>query len=204
MRTFAGFSHYAGSPPWRRPFRRPSRGPPADGAEPGRSLRRCRGSPSVPHAAKMRYPLEALRRDCCGTVGPGSSQDRRRAIGSAGERLVHTEEVTGSIPVSPTGRCKARSGSKAPAPGTPSRWPLAARRWPSTCPVTDALTGDATGATSPAVSRRPSRRLSGRSRRAYSSSPAAASAAAPRSRCACVSRGCCCGWRSSARCPVRH
>ena len=27
---------------------------------------------------------------------------RRRAIGSAGERLVHTEEVTGSIPVSPT------------------------------------------------------------------------------------------------------
>jgi hypothetical protein len=25
-----------------------------------------------------------------------------RAIGSAGERLVHTEEVTGSIPVSPT------------------------------------------------------------------------------------------------------
>jgi hypothetical protein len=26
----------------------------------------------------------------------------RRAIGSAGERLVHTEEVTGSIPVSPT------------------------------------------------------------------------------------------------------
>jgi hypothetical protein len=27
---------------------------------------------------------------------------RARAIGSAGERLVHTEEVTGSIPVSPT------------------------------------------------------------------------------------------------------
>ena len=27
---------------------------------------------------------------------------RGRAIGSAGERLVHTEEVTGSIPVSPT------------------------------------------------------------------------------------------------------
>jgi hypothetical protein len=33
---------------------------------------------------------------------PGRSQSRRRAIGSAGERLVHTEEVTGSIPVSPT------------------------------------------------------------------------------------------------------
>jgi hypothetical protein len=27
---------------------------------------------------------------------------RRRAISSAGERFVHTEEVTGSIPVSPT------------------------------------------------------------------------------------------------------
>ena len=40
----------------------------------------------------MRYPMEA----------PGRSQPRRRAIGSAGERLVHTEEVTGSIPVSPT------------------------------------------------------------------------------------------------------
>src|SRR5204863_8435114 len=33
---------------------------------------------------------------------------RSRAIGSAGERLVHTEEVTGSIPVSPT-RYKPRS-----------------------------------------------------------------------------------------------
>ena len=33
---------------------------------------------------------------------PEAVRDRRRAIGSAGERLVHTEEVTGSIPVSPT------------------------------------------------------------------------------------------------------
>jgi hypothetical protein len=31
-----------------------------------------------------------------------TAADQRRAIGSAGERLVHTEEVTGSIPVSPT------------------------------------------------------------------------------------------------------
>ena len=31
-----------------------------------------------------------------------AAQDQQRAIGSAGERLVHTEEVTGSIPVSPT------------------------------------------------------------------------------------------------------
>ena len=39
----------------------------------------------------MRYAMEA----------PGECH-RLRAIGSAGERLVHTEEVTGSIPVSPT------------------------------------------------------------------------------------------------------
>jgi hypothetical protein len=35
-------------------------------------------------------------------AGNGSGPVRQRAIGSAGERLVHTEEVTGSIPVSPT------------------------------------------------------------------------------------------------------
>ena len=39
---------------------------------------------------------------------PGRSQPRRRAIGSAGERLVHTEEVTGSIPVSPTRSTEVR------------------------------------------------------------------------------------------------
>src|SRR5580704_11935345 len=48
--------------------------------------------PDVRRAVRMRYPMEA----------PGGCQTRRRAIGSAGERLVHTEEVTGSIPVSPT------------------------------------------------------------------------------------------------------
>jgi hypothetical protein len=37
-----------------------------------------------------------------GPLPPADAQPRRRAIGSAGERLVHTEEVTGSIPVSPT------------------------------------------------------------------------------------------------------
>jgi hypothetical protein len=37
-----------------------------------------------------------------------------RAIGSAGERLVHTEEVTGSIPVSPT-QLKAGSKTQEPA-----------------------------------------------------------------------------------------
>ena len=35
-------------------------------------------------------------------LGPAGAPYQRRAIGSAGERLVHTEEVTGSIPVSPT------------------------------------------------------------------------------------------------------
>jgi hypothetical protein len=39
-----------------------------------------------------------------------------RAIGSAGERLVHTEEVTGSIPVSPT-RSEAQIGQPASAQG---------------------------------------------------------------------------------------
>ena len=41
----------------------------------------------------MRYSKIALRHP---------HQPQARAIGSAGERLVHTEEVTGSIPVSPT------------------------------------------------------------------------------------------------------
>jgi hypothetical protein len=51
--------------------------------------------------AARRLPLlpDALSwgRFCGGPTVP-----RTRAIGSAGERLVHTEEVTGSIPVSPT------------------------------------------------------------------------------------------------------
>jgi hypothetical protein len=46
-----------------------------------------------------------------------------RAIGSAGERLVHTEEVTGSIPVSPTssetqiGQARDHMGPGRSAPG---------------------------------------------------------------------------------------
>ena len=50
----------------------------------------------------MRYPMEAPGRGCGGNRTPRTAPDQRRAIGSAGERLVHTEEVTGSIPVSPT------------------------------------------------------------------------------------------------------
>jgi hypothetical protein len=56
----------------------------------------------VPPTAKMRYPMGAPRRGCRGAKPRPTAQGRRRAIGSAGERLVHTEEVTGSIPVSPT------------------------------------------------------------------------------------------------------
>src|ERR1039457_1959465 len=50
----------------------------------------------------MRYPMGAPGGWARGVVTSDAVQDRRRAIGSAGERLVHTEEVTGSIPVSPT------------------------------------------------------------------------------------------------------
>ena len=65
--------------------------------------------------------MDAVR----GPSAPADPQTRPRAIGSAGERLVHTEEVTGSIPVSPTqlsGRFRAawlvRGGSLADE-GTP-------------------------------------------------------------------------------------
>ncbi len=47
----------------------------------------------MPAARLMRYSVMAPR---------DGSPPGGRAIGSAGERLVHTEEVTGSIPVSPT------------------------------------------------------------------------------------------------------
>jgi hypothetical protein len=49
-------------------------------------------------------PLERMRYSVMASSGRPSGQ-RARAIGSAGERLVHTEEVTGSIPVSPTQWC---------------------------------------------------------------------------------------------------
>ncbi len=64
---------------------------------------------------------------------------RSRAISSAGERFVHTEEVTGSIPVSPTeqgpvriertgplcvaARCGAGPGNRRHRPGNPYRRP---------------------------------------------------------------------------------
>src|ERR1022692_116558 len=72
---------------------------------------------------------------------------RARAIGSAGERLVHTEEVTGSIPVSPTSRPYVLGGPqgylrheprylpRGRAPGSP-RSPPARRRRPGLAQVT--------------------------------------------------------------------
>ena len=46
-------------------------------------------------------PAHRVRVTVRGRAGSQAAADAR-AIGSAGERLVHTEEVTGSIPVSPT------------------------------------------------------------------------------------------------------
>ena len=95
MRTFAGFSHYALSPPRRRP--------PPGGEESLQTLRlalrrleraACREDALPYGSAATRLPRRLS--------APEAVTDRRRAIGSAGERLVHTEEVTGSIPVSPT------------------------------------------------------------------------------------------------------
>ena len=55
-------------------------------------------------AAPVRRSWRAARREDALPYGSAGTvpKPRRRAIGSAGERLVHTEEVTGSIPVSPT------------------------------------------------------------------------------------------------------
>ena len=68
-----------------------------------------RGCPWVPGLPRPRAVgrEDALTYGSAGTRPPRARPQRadpyqRRAIGSAGERLVHTEEVTGSIPVSPT------------------------------------------------------------------------------------------------------
>ena len=84
-------------------------------------------------AAPMRYAMErrgqAARAASRERLGPV----RQRAIGSAGERLVHTEEVTGSIPVSPTqlsGRFRAKDRPFATHRAACSAWAmhLAVRR----------------------------------------------------------------------------
>ena len=80
--------------------------------QPGFAVRRQPGVAARPPAAHA--PPAAPRRDAGGYASLCSPASGRpyndpaswgapcRAIGSAGERLVHTEEVTGSIPVSPT------------------------------------------------------------------------------------------------------
>ena len=111
MRTIAGVCHYSASL--------------TAGDAPGSLARRhgsahenpaCRppdAALTLPGAWRVREAACPVARRCAtlwerrdeAAVGSGSSGQRatrRRAIGSAGERLVHTEEVTGSIPVSPT------------------------------------------------------------------------------------------------------
>jgi hypothetical protein len=78
----------------------------ASEVSPGAGQRGAGGDASGPACASLCFALMAgIRRGA-------------RAIGSAGERLVHTEEVTGSIPVSPTqvGRGLARRYAATPRP----------------------------------------------------------------------------------------
>ena len=53
-------------------------------------------------ALRPGHLLSAHQPPPCRRAGAWWPNADARAIGSAGERLVHTEEVTGSIPVSPT------------------------------------------------------------------------------------------------------
>src|SRR2546430_1918866 len=54
------------------------------------------------HRCLVQDPFDALTPRMRVPVRIGYSRASLRAISSAGERFVHTEEVTGSIPVSPT------------------------------------------------------------------------------------------------------
>ena len=63
-------------------------------------------------AQRERAQACANLRSLCGKEHQAATA---RAIGSAGERLVHTEEVTGSIPVSPTDAISRRSAAPQPA-----------------------------------------------------------------------------------------
>ena len=73
---------------------------------------RASGGPARVSGARLTQPRALYREDALpyGSAGTRlrrgpprrTAPHQQRAIGSAGERLVHTEEVTGSIPVSPT------------------------------------------------------------------------------------------------------
>ena len=89
--------------PRHRPGVAPRRRPGEPAVAPARPRTDAPEIGRVPSTAKMRYPMGAPGRGYPGDLDPQrTAADQRRAIGSAGERLVHTEEVTGSIPVSPT------------------------------------------------------------------------------------------------------
>src|ERR1700733_15308533 len=89
--------------PRHRPGVAPRRRPGEPAVAPARPRTDAPEIGPVPPTATMRYPMGAPGRAYPGDLDPQrTAADQRRAIGSAGERLVHTEEVTGSIPVSPT------------------------------------------------------------------------------------------------------
>ena len=72
--------------------------------------------PGIAGSAAGRVPvIPGPDRRCATLWWPRGSvpAPRSRAIGSAGERLVHTEEVTGSIPVSPTSNWRPSSADSA-------------------------------------------------------------------------------------------
>ena len=117
MRTIAGVCHYEALPTiWgdvatvARPAAAPGKGCTAT-VRRLRDVTRDTGRRWSPGPAcdglRAVYREDALTYGSAGTRLPRvrplrTAPDQRRAIGSAGERLVHTEEVTGSIPVSPT------------------------------------------------------------------------------------------------------
>ena len=148
MRTIAGVCHYTASPLARRPLSQAQRRP--DGARANPSWRPRGASPTPqdpPVTHRQHRPRAEGRGDALpygsagtrlsrGAAGPRRTvRARRRAIGSAGERLVHTEEVTGSIPVSPTsvrpgqkltGQASSRGWGLSPSSAHPGAWPTMA------------------------------------------------------------------------------
>ena len=99
MRTIAGVCHYALSLTAQDGVRRPRY------AAAAARITHCgvQPAPAACRAARRCATLWERREEApAGAWSQRKAPDQRRAIGSAGERLVHTEEVTGSIPVSPT------------------------------------------------------------------------------------------------------
>ena len=76
----------------------------------GVAERRGSGLQSRPHGFKSRRHLHSRQKQY-------SSQEERRAIGAAVARFPDTEEVTGSIPVSPTEKDPRETGGFLLSPG---------------------------------------------------------------------------------------